>query len=205
MSKELMEFGPDKKYLQKRQLVAFMWFFFSLIIVLGTFLGLYFGGDNKTTALIVLFSVGGVVVVWYILWAIYLSYYYKSMIYQLKENEMIVQRGVFNKIEKNVPFRAVTNLAVFRSLFDRMFGIGTIRLHTAGYSGTPLPEENIEGLVNYQEVYDKLIAKIRPLQAMTPRASVEVEEQNLGFQEQLRVNQQILATLQEIKELLKQE
>ena len=205
MSKELMEFGPDKKYLQKRQLVAFMWFFFTLIIVLGTFLGLYFGGDNKTTALIVLFSVGGVVVVWYILWVIYLSYYYKSMIYQLKENEMIVRRGVFHKIEKNVPFRAVTNLAVFRSLFDRMFGIGTIRLHTAGYSGTPLPEENIEGLVNYQEVYDKLIAKIRPLQAMTPRASVEVEEQDLGFQEQLRVNQQILATLQEIKELLKQE
>ena len=40
---------------------------------------------------------------------------------------------------------------------------------------------------------------------MTPRASVEVEEQDLGFQEQLRVNQQILATLQEIKELLKQE
>ena len=205
MSKELMEFGPDKKYLQKRQLVAFMWFFFSLIIVLATFLGLYFGGGNKTTALIVLFSVGGVVVVWYILWIIYLSYYYKSMIYQLKGNEMIVRRGVFQKIEKNVPFRAVTNLAVFRSLFDRMFGIGTIRLHTAGYSGTPLPEENIEGLVNYQEVYDKLIAKIRPLQAMTPRASVEVEKQDLGFQEQLRVNQQILATLQEIKELLKQE
>ncbi len=205
MSKELMEFGPDKKYLQKRQLVAFMWFFFALIVTLGTFLGLYFGGGNKTTALIVLFSVGGVVVVWYILWIIYLSYYYKSMVYQLKENEMIVQRGVFQKIEKNVPFRAVTNLAVFRSLFDRMFGIGTIRLHTAGYSGTPLPEENIEGLVNYQEVYDKLIAKIRPLQAMTPRASVEVEEQDLGFQEQLRVNQQILATLQEIKELLKQE
>lgn len=205
MSKELMEFGPDKKYLQKRQLVAFMWFFFTLIIVLGTFLGLYFGGDNKPTALIVLFSVGGVIVVWYIFWVIYLSYYYKSMIYQLKENEMIVRRGVFHKIEKNVPFRAVTNLAIFRSLFDRMFGIGTIRLHTAGYSGTPLPEENIEGLVNYQEVYDKLIAKIRPLQAMTPRASVEVEEQDLGFQEQLRVNQQILATLQEIKELLKQE
>ena len=205
MSKELMEFGPDKKYLQKRQLVAFMWFFFSLIIVLGTFLGLYFGGGNKTTALIVLFSVGGVVVVWYILWIIYLSYYYKSMIYQLKGNEMIVRRGVFQKIEKNVPFRAVTNLAIFRSLFDRMFGIGTIRLHTAGYSGTSLPEENIEGLVNYQEVYDKLIAKIRPLQAMTPRASVEVEKQDLGFQEQLRVNQQILATLQEIKELLKQD
>jgi len=205
MTKEILEFGPDKKYLQKRQFVAFMWFFFILIIVLATFLGLFFGGGDKTTALIVLYSGGGVVVVWLILWLIYLSYYYKSMTYQLKGTEMIVHRGVFQKIEKNVPFRAVTNLAVFRSLFDRMFGIGTIRLHTAGYSGTPLPEENIEGLVNYQEIYDKLIAKIRPLQAMTPRASVEVEEQDLGFQEQLRVNQEILATLQEIKELLKQE
>jgi uncharacterized membrane protein YdbT with pleckstrin-like domain len=201
MSKEMMVFGPDIKYLRKRQLLSLIWFLIALIIVVGIFLGFMFGAGETTTAFIILGAASGGVLLWYILWLVFLYYYFKSMSYRLKENEMIVNRGVFNKIEKNVPFRAVTNLAIYRSLFDRFFGIGTIRLHTAGYSGTPLPEENIEGLVNFQDIYDKLIAKIRPLRAMTPKASIEIDEED----DQYQINLKILETLKEIKEILLEE
>ncbi|MGC9781019.1 MAG: PH domain-containing protein [Candidatus Heimdallarchaeota archaeon] len=203
MSKEITEFGPDIKYLQKRQFIAFSWFMFFMLIVLGIFLGYMIGKDNPSTALIVLGAAGGCVLLFYILNATFIYYYYKSIIYQFKETEMIVRRGVFQKIEKAVPFRAVTNLAVYRSLFDRMFGIGTIRLHTAGYSGTPLPEESIEGILNYVELYDNLMAKIRPMKAMTPTVSMEVDG-TIDMEDQLKVNLEILKTLKEIKSLLKE-
>lgn len=201
MTNEIIEFGPDRKYLQKRQFLGFIWFFIILGIVVGIFLGLMFGAGETVTAFIVLGAAGGGALIWFILWLVFLSYYFRSMIYQLKEKEMIAKRGVFSKIEKNVPFRAVTNLEIFRSLFDRLFGIGTIRLHTAGYSGTPLPEENIEGLVNYQEIYDRLITKIRPLRAMTPKASIELDEDD----DQYQINLEILQTLKEIKEILRED
>jgi uncharacterized membrane protein YdbT with pleckstrin-like domain len=201
MAKELKEFGPDRKYLTKRRFLGFIWFFLILIMVVAIFLGIMFGAGETVTAFIVLGAAGGGALLWFILWLVFLSYYYKSLSYRLKESEMIVNRGVFSKIEKNVPFRAVTNLAIYRSLFDRLFGIGTIRLHTAGYSGTPLPEENIEGLVNFQEVYDRLIAKIRPLRAMTPKASIEMDEDD----DQYQINLEILQTLKEIKEILREE
>ncbi|MEA2069679.1 MAG: PH domain-containing protein [Asgard group archaeon] len=204
MSEKIEQFGPDKKYNSKRQFIAFCWFLFLMLINVAIFLGIGIGGDNMRSAIIYLAISGGLVFTFYILFVVYIYYYYQLMNYRIKKTEMVVQRGVIHKIEQVVPYRAVTNVAVFRSLFDRMFGIGTIRLQTAG-SGSPYPEESIEGLVNYQEIYDKLMSKIRSVRAMGLTAASIEGEGAIDLEEELKVNLEILQTLKEIKSLLSEE
>ena len=66
--------------------------------------------------------------------------------------------GLITKSIKHVPFRTVTNLQLNRGTFDRMFGIGTLNIQTAGMSGQKGAEESLMGLNNIQEVY-AIVAK----------------------------------------------
>ena len=83
----IKEIGPDVKYLQKRQFVAFSWFMFFFIIVLAIFLGYMFGVGDENIAVIIMAAAGGSVFFIYICNAIFIYYYYKSMVYQFKETE----------------------------------------------------------------------------------------------------------------------
>ncbi len=128
-------------------------------------------------------------------------FYYRSIHYVLTDKEMIVYRGFIQKIMKVVPLRAITNIAVIRGPFDRIIGIGRIQIHTAGFSTKQGPEEKIDGLIQYQEIYEKLNQKIKQLRPMTPLASLE--EEDLPFKEPADINNAILSELREIKEILK--
>ena len=78
--------------------------------------------------------------------------------YEIHDDEVIVHVGLITKSIKHVPFRTVTNLQLNRGPFDRMFGIGTLNIQTAGMSGQKGAEESLMGLNNVQEVY-AIVAK----------------------------------------------
>jgi uncharacterized membrane protein YdbT with pleckstrin-like domain len=83
-----------------------------------------------------------------------------SLEYRITKTSITVKAGVISKIMKTVPFKRITNVEIYRGLFDRMTGLASIRIHTAGDGGSSTPEGIIEGLEEYQEVYDYIVSKI---------------------------------------------
>lgn len=95
--------------------------------------------------------------------------YHNSLRYEIHEDEVIVHVGVITKSVKHVPFRTVTNLLVSRGVFDRIFGLGTLHIQTAGMSGKTGAEESLVGLANVQQVYEQVGAAVRRFRsAMAP-------------------------------------
>jgi membrane protein YdbS with pleckstrin-like domain len=95
--------------------------------------------------------------------------YYRSLQYEIHDDEVIVRAGVITKTVKHVPFRTVTNVEVKQGPFDRLFGIGTLKIQTAGMSGQSGAEESLGGLSNFQQVYDQIATELRRYRgAMAP-------------------------------------
>ena len=103
--------------------------------------------------------------VWLIPVLLVIPPYYRSLQYEIHDDEIIVRAGVITKTVKHIPFRTVTNLEVKQGPFDRLFGIGTLNIQTAGMGGTSAAEESLGGLRNFQEVYDQVAAELRRYRA----------------------------------------
>jgi uncharacterized membrane protein YdbT with pleckstrin-like domain len=121
--------------------------------------------------------------------------------------EVYMQRGVLTRTRKHVPFRTVTNISSKAGLFDRLFGIGSVHIETAGYSGSQQkgPEVKLEGIVFYEEVRDFILNELRKFKApyVTGTELVHPIEEQVPRMEGL--DDEILITLREIRDLLKQQ
>lgn len=115
-------------------------------------------------------------VAWMIPVSAMIPLYCRSLVYEACEDEVIVHVGVINRSVKHVPYRAVTNLEVTRGPFDRLFGLGTLKVQTAGMSGQRGAEESLIGLPNVDEVYDRVAGALRCFHGDTgpDQASVEL-------------------------------
>jgi membrane protein YdbS with pleckstrin-like domain len=88
-------------------------------------------------------------------------FYYGSLHYVIHPDEVVVEAGILTKSVKHVPYRTVTNLKVARGPFDRVFGIGTLAIQTAGMSGQTGAEESLVGLPDVSSVYEQVAASLR--------------------------------------------
>ena len=169
---------PNKKYLYK------MFLSFSLIALL-----IFIGGlalialpvsfDNPRAGLVIIaFSIASAFLFWVI--AILLSVpYFRSLQYEVLDDEVIVRAGVVTHSVKHVPYRTVTNISVKRDIFDRwFFNLGTLEIQTAGMSGQTGAEEKLVGMDNVQSVYELVASELRRYRgAMSPTAAeVEIDK-----------------------------
>jgi uncharacterized membrane protein YdbT with pleckstrin-like domain len=99
--------------------------------------------------------------------------YYRSLSYEIQNDEVIVRVGILVKSVKHVPYRTVTNITTKRDIFDRwFFGLGTLNIQTAGMSGAKGAEERLVGLPNVQEIYEMVATELRRFRgAMAPTAA----------------------------------
>ena len=122
-------------------------------------------------------------------------------------SEIFVKKGIINITRKHVPFRTITNISSRAGLFDRLFGIGSIEIETAGYSGTTQSaEEKLEGITFYEELRDFILRELRkfkdpyvtgteivhPVEEPVPRSDDTLEDE-------------ILLVLRDIRDLLRRE
>lgn len=100
----------------------------------------------------------------------WISKYYRSISYTLKEDEVMVERGVWWKMKHVVPYARVMSVDVIQGPISRRFGIGSVHVHTAGYTGmrggTAGPgargaEATIWGIPNFVEIRDVIIGLVR--------------------------------------------
>ena len=162
-----------------------------LPILLGTGFDLLIAGISTTCVL----GIIAVIVVW-------AGLYYKSMWYELRDDEISWKRGVWFRTTGIVPYNRITNLDIKQGPVMRVLGISTLAIQTAGYSGQAVPEIKIEGIVHAEELRELIRSLVRGCTTgndgtggVTPRTAVPAP----GTTEQ-----QILAELVKIRTLFEQ-
>lgn len=167
-------FTPSPRYATKLRLIIVI---FALLILAGTVLITALisldsrkAGDVATTVVAVVAVLDAILCLPALL---LVGPYYRSLSYEIQDDEVIVRAGIWTKSVKHVPYRTVTNLTVKRGILDRwLFGLGTLNIQTAGMSGTTGAEESLEGLADVQEVYDIVVRELRRFRGgMTPTAA----------------------------------
>ena len=169
---------PDRKYLFRMRLIATI--VALAILAGGVLLGMILAltGEIRLGGALALFSVTVVLNgLWWVVALILIGPYYRSLRYEVQDDEVVVNAGIWTKSVKHVPYRTVTNMQVKRDVVDRWLGIGTLNIQTAGMSGQTGAEERLVGLSNVQEVYESVAAELRRFRGgMAPtQADVEVE------------------------------
>mgnify|MGYP001100521330 CR=1 FL=1 len=171
-----------------------MWLVFFLTIFPFVFLG-FIPGAGWTYVLIFLAANAAWIIIAYLL----IPPYFRSITYELGEQEIIVRKGIITKTEKLVPYRMVTNVSVKRGPLDRWFGLGGLEVHTAGYSQQTGPEARLSGLEDYEGVHQELMASLRNYrQEASPSVSAETGE---GMAPEESVSCLLQQILEEIKAL----
>lgn len=170
-------FNPNPKYLAKMRLI--MTLIAVLVMGLGALMGWLIGldeGPRVGSYVTIGFFIGDLA--WWLPAMILAGFYFRSLKYEIRNDEVIVHVGIWTKSVKHVPYRTVTNLKVARDIFDRwLFGIGTLNIQTAGMSGTTGAEERLVGLDNVNEAYDIVATKLRKFRvAMSPTAAGAEDE-----------------------------
>jgi uncharacterized membrane protein YdbT with pleckstrin-like domain len=174
---ETQTLRPSGRYRAKLFLVATI--FAALIMAVGLFFSLVVledDGPQAALGLILLFLVLNLV--WYLPTLLLIRAYFRSLRYEVQDDEVIVHVGIWTKSVKHVPFRTVTNLKVNRDIFDRwFFDLGSLNVQTAGMSGSTGAEEALVGLPNVQEIYELVRSRLRRYRgAMAPTAAEEEGE-----------------------------
>jgi membrane protein YdbS with pleckstrin-like domain len=125
------------------------------------------GADNPLGLALTITLVANAV--WVIPLWLAIAPYCNRLRYEIHPDEVIVYAGLVTKSVKHVPYRTVTNLQVLQGPFDRIFGIGTLNIQTAGMSGQQGAEESLIGLPDFQEVYAIVADALRRFRsAMAP-------------------------------------
>lgn len=147
-----------------------------LVAVVGYFFGVLVGLDDGPHVAKVIFIVFLIVdAVWWIPAMILAGAYYRSLSYEIQDDEVIVRVGIVTKSVKHVPYRTVTNVTINRGILDRtLFNMGTLNIQTAGMSGQSGAEESLVGLENVQEIYETVVKKLRRFRGgMSPTTTEE--------------------------------
>jgi len=119
--------------------------------------------------------------------------YCQSIRYQLGDNELNVRRGIITHSEDTVPYAKITNIVIKRGPLDRWLGMGSLHVHTAGFSQQQGAEAKLIGLVEYEAVRDAILhaarrayagapapAEAKPVTAETEPALVEIAREILA-------------------------
>ena len=162
------EFLPNAKYQFKMMLVITL-IGFLIVVGMGIISFLIALDDSGAGLVVIGITIAGVAIYWVIAMLISVPYY-RSLRYEIQDDEVIVNVGVVTHSVKHVPYRTVTNITVKRDIFDRwFFNLGTLNIQTAGMSGQTGAEESLVGLENVQEVYELVVTELRRFRgAMSP-------------------------------------
>lgn len=95
---------------------------------------------------------GGIVLVPVAVFFVWVGQYYRTMWYELRDDEMSWKRGVWFHTTGIVPYNRITNLDIKQGPVMRALGISTLAIQTAGYSGKAMAEIRIEGMEHAEEL-----------------------------------------------------
>ena len=88
--------------------------------------------------------------------------WFGNLNYTLEDDRIVLHKGIISRITQNIPYRAVTDFVLHRSPYDRILGIATIKVQTAGQSAASTGYEgNLYGLVAWEGLLEELRTAVR--------------------------------------------
>ena len=163
---------PDKKYYTAQWLILFT---SSSIIIIGAIvinLIIYYeGGPDylEGITVICLICLGLISIMWIVFLPL-IHLWIKNLSYFIRDDRITIQSGILTKKEKNIPYRSITDFVLVRGPFDRILGIGTIKVQTAGQSAEGY-EGNLSGLLDYKPLHADLREKLKFLHPISESAT----------------------------------
>ena len=162
---------PDKKYYTAQLLILSI---LTSIIIIGTMalnLIIYHeeGPDSEGITVIWLICLCLISIMWVISLPI-IHLWIKNLSYFIHDDRITIQSGILTKKEKNIPYRSITDFVLVRGPFDRILGIGTIKVQTAGQSAEGY-EGNLSGLLDYGSLHADLRDKLKTLHPISESAT----------------------------------
>ena len=195
-----MEIKPNKKLLTKQWYVLLT--LSSIILLVGVILQITIPISPKVSVsevsgILWPIILGVVILLWLIAVPI-ITIWIKNLTYYIEEDRITIHKGILSKIKQNIPYRAITDFQLYRSLYDRFLGIASIKIQTAGQSPTATGfEAKLSGVTNWDDLLEQLREKVKRLYPSTdsPATTHTIENDN-GLLEK------ILEELKGIREVL---
>ena len=161
-----MELKPDVNLLIRREIYTLLTI--STVVILAVLiiqvLVVTFDPDTENAEFIKYvwsWVAGGLIVLWTLvpgllyLWIINLSY-------SIEDERVVVHKGIITKKSVSIPYSAITDFTLSRSLYERWLGIGTLMIQTAGQSPQGGGQEGkLEGLTEFDSLHATLRAKVK--------------------------------------------
>ncbi|MFZ5432431.1 MAG: PH domain-containing protein [Calditrichota bacterium] len=145
-------------------------------------------------------TLGVIVLMWLIAVPIVLLWV-KNLGYRIEDDRVTIYKGVLTKIQQNIPYRAITDFELHRSLFDRALGIGAIKIQTAGQGTTASGYEGqLSGLREWQNLHTDLRARLKLLH---PRSDMATGVENVATTASASDRQLLQAILDELRGIRK--
>lgn len=197
-----MEIKPDKKLITKQWYVLLTISF--IIILAGVILQITvpLGKASSSEVAIILWPItGGVILLMWLISAPLIILWIKNLTYYIEDDRLTIHKGILSKIEQNIPYRAITDFQLHRSLYDRFLNIGAIRIQTAGqHQNATGYEGQLSGLVKWRNLIEDLRGRVKKLHPLSEAAGVREVDQ-LSKDEKLNV---IIEELKGIRQALEE-
>ena len=166
---------PDKLYFKKHIyssiIVTFIVFLFFVPFCL-----FVLGEEDNGSLVLMICSIGWFLLIIAIL--VYYKFFIDRLSYEIKDNSITIYSGIFTKIEQNIPHSKVTDFVLYRDILDRFWGMGSIKVQTAGASGETGYEGVLSGLLNYESIHKDLRAKLINSQQINTNISSDINNEN---------------------------
>ena len=175
---------PDRKLLTKYIFVLLtITPFIAILAAIIHLISLLKGGDPNLP--IVLWIVAGSIIA--AMWAIaypLLRLWIKNLKYSILEDRITIHKGILTKTEQNIPYRSITDFVLYRSIYDRLLGIASIKIQTAGQSQSASGYEGqLAGLIEYEKLHAELQHRLKDLhpisEALTTSEAIGGSSENI--------------------------
>lgn len=84
---------------------------------------------------------------------------YVNITYLVKDEALIINRGILFKQSQTIPFNRVQNVDIYRGPIERRIGIATINVQTAGWGGSIL-RGRLQGIDNPELLRDIILKRV---------------------------------------------
>ena len=197
-----MEIKPHKKLITKQWWILLTISVFIVIsgIVLQVLISLEDDVTSGEVAVILWPVVFGTLILMWVIAAPIIVLWIHNLSYRIEDDRVTIHKGILTKMQQNIPYRAITDFVLHRSLYDRFLGIGSICIQTAGQTQTATGYEGkMAGLIDFQDMHQQLRDTLKTLHPRAEAVTVAEKVPSFSGEDKLEL---ILEELKAIRHVL---
>ncbi len=156
-------------------------------------------GDPAAPAILWPIVLGLLVLVWIVVYPL-VRLWVKNLEYVIYDDRITIHKGILTKRKQNIPLRAITDFVLDRTIYDRVLGIGSIKIQTAGQSQSSAGYEGVlAGLLDYDPLHEELRGMIRSLHPRSESLAVRESDEETSDPVLLKILEEIKSIRESIE------